>query len=71
MSNEYLKGKFGSHGSVKFVNPGDVKTYDESGNEISIPVCKCGSAKSFISGERYSYFMCIHCSEKQTKVDNI
>lgn len=68
MNNENLQCEWGTSGNVKFINPDDVKAYDSAGNEIEIPVCKCGSFKSMVISLNAICFICPICGMDTNKL---
>lgn len=52
--------EFGSFGGVRFLNPEDVRMYDEAGNVV---LCKCGKpAGTSIMGKDAFIAFCSDCS---------
>lgn len=53
------RSEFGSTTPVRFLDPGQIKMYDEDGNEV---FCACGKpAGSAIIGKNASKAMCSEC----------
>lgn len=57
-----LECEFGSSIPVRFINPEDVKMYDNEGKEVPIPKCeKCGNIKQQIIGKNACAWICNDC----------
>lgn len=63
-----MKSEFESSHPIRWLNPEQVKAYDDEGNEISIPKCEmCGVNKCKIIGKTHCAWVCMNGCVKNEK----
>jgi len=57
-----VQAEFGTSYPIRWIGEGEIKCYDQDGNELKIPKCeKCDAYKSQLIGEHGYIWICTCC----------